>query len=75
MDPWVQEICEREGHLQWMEKMQLRNQQGEAEFLVERNESEKGLVWRGRHVKELVIDFRMLEDLSCFMGGEGRIHR
>lgn len=44
MDPWVEEIREREGHLQWMEKMQLRNPQGEAGFLVERNESERGLV-------------------------------
>lgn len=44
MDPWVQEICEREGHLQWTEKMQLRNQKAEAEFLVERNESKKGIV-------------------------------
>jgi hypothetical protein len=41
MDPWVQEISEMEGHLQWMEKTQLRNQEAEAEFLVE---SKKGIV-------------------------------
>ena len=66
MDPWVQEISEMEGHLQWMEKTQLRNQEAEAEFLVE---SKKGIVWRGS-VKELVINFRILELLSCFMGGK-----
>lgn len=71
MDSWVQEISEMEGHLQWMEKTQLRNQEAEAEFLVE---SKKGIVWRGG-VKELVINFRILELLGCFMGGGGRIHR